>query len=125
MTAGTILLVEDEPALRGLIQRMLVGAGYEVLEARNGAEALQQYQAGGVDVVLTDVHMPHVDGLSLVYQLWNRGNAPQLLVMSARRLESPLPPGAVFLRKPFTREELLDHVRVLTLNIRADIPCEV
>lgn len=125
MNAGTVLVVEDEPALRGLIQRMLVGAGYEVLEARNGAEALRGYRPEGVDVVITDVHMPWVDGVSLVHQLWARGNAPRLLVMSARRLESPLPPGAVFLRKPFTREELLDHVRLLTLSASAEVPCEV
>lgn len=125
MTAGTVLLVEDEPALRGLIQRVLVGAGYEVLEARNGAEALRHYRPESVDVVITDVHMPSVDGVSLVHQLWAQGNAPQILVMSARRPESTLPPGAVFLRKPFTREELLDQVRLLTLCARADVPCEV
>lgn len=121
MNAGTVLLAEDEPSLRGLIQRMLVGAGYEVLEARNGAEALEHCRSAEVDLVITDVHMPYLDGVSLVQQLAGQATAPLFLVMSARRLEGCLPPGVVFLRKPFTRDELLDHVRGLTLSERAAV----
>jgi CheY-like chemotaxis protein len=119
MDAGTVLLVEDEPALRGLIRRMLVSAGYEVVEAKNGAEALGHYRRLSPDLVITDVRMPHVDGLSLLDRLWAQGETPRGVVMSACRLPRALPPGVVFLSKPFTRGELLDYVHLLTRSVSA------
>ena len=117
MNRPTVLLVEDEPALRTLIRRMLEAANYGVREARNGAEALGQCRAEGVDLVITDVCMPHFDGVSLVRHLARRPSAPLFLVISAREVPAELPAGAVFLRKPFARDELLAHVRLL-------LPCE-
>ncbi|TDI20080.1 MAG: response regulator, partial [Acidobacteria bacterium] len=63
----TILVVEDEPAIRTLIGRMLAGAGNELLVARNGDEALTmaRQHAGVIDLLLTDVVMPRMNGFEL------------------------------------------------------------
>ena len=124
MNTGTIMLVEDEPAQRGLIQRILVAAGYEVLEARNGAEALDNYRPDGIDLLITDVRMPCVDGVSLVQRLRAQGEEPRLLVISARPLPGDLPPDGAFLPKPFTREDLLEQVRLLIRRPAPDTPSE-
>lgn len=116
MTPQTILLAEDDPSLRGLIGRMLAAAGYVVLEARNGGEALDRCRQQGLDLVITDVSMPHVDGVSVVEHLAAQPSAPPVLVMSARPLDERLPPHTNFLRKPFTRDELLERVRGLTVR---------
>lgn len=117
MKAPTILLADDEPALRGLIRRLLEMAGYAVVEASNGVEALHYGRTQHVDLVITDVCMPHFDGIALLHHLSRRATAPFFLVISARDLPTELPPGAVFLPKPFTRDALLEHVRLL-------LPCE-
>ena len=113
MSAATVLVAEDEPSLRALIRRLLVAAGYEVLEACNGAEALDICQSQRPDLVITDVCMPHFDGVSLIHHLSRQATAPLFLVMSAQELPALLPPGAVFLPKPFTRDALLEHVRIM------------
>jgi CheY-like chemotaxis protein len=113
MKAPTILLADDEPALRGLIRRMLETAGYAVVEASNGVEALRHCRSQHVDLVITDVCMPYFDGMALVQHLSRLATAPFFLVISARDLPTELPPGAVFLHKPFTRDALLEHVRLL------------
>ena len=117
MNRPTVLIVEDEPSLRVLIRRVLEAADYGVREACNGAEALDQCQLHRIDVIITDVRMPHYDGVSLVRHLAARSSARLFLVMSAHAAPAELPAAAVFLPKPFTREELLAHVRLL-------LPCE-
>ena len=69
--AETILLVEDDPPLRTLIRTILEKDGYYVIEARNGAEAadVAHEHRTPIDLVLTDVVMPHVDGFELVERL--------------------------------------------------------
>lgn len=132
MNTGTILLAEDEPALRGLIRRVLGAAGYEVIEARNGVEALDALRdrgEKGVDLIIADIHMPGMDGLSLVRRLRLQGCVAPLLVISARHLDTDLPTGSVFLSKPFTREDLVRAVRArieaagASQNCRVPIAC--
>ncbi len=117
MNRPTVLIAEDEPSLRALIRRMLEGAGYSVIDASNGAEALDRCRSTRVELVITDVRMPYFDGISLVHHLAQLSRAPFFLVISARDLPGELPSGAVFLRKPFTRDALLRHVQLL-------LPCE-
>ena len=117
MERPTVLIVEDEPSLRTLIRRMLEAADYAVREACNGADALAQCRDAHVDLIITDVCMPHFDGVSLVRHLARKPSAPLFLVISAHDMPAELPEGAVFLRKPFARHELLAHVRLL-------LPCQ-
>ena len=114
----TLLLVEDEAAVRTSVRRLLEWHGYTVLEARNGADALRVYEAheGRIDLVLTDVVMPEMGGHELVERL--RARRPDLRVLfmsgySERAFTSngSIPPGTGYLEKPFTVETLMRRLR--------------
>ena len=109
----TILLVEDEPALRQLMAGTLAGAGYEVHQARNGAEAAKVFARHGaaIDLVVTDLQMPHVDGTELIETLRERRRGLKVLCISG----TAQPPQDVdaFIKKPFSREEFLAQVRAV------------
>src|SRR6478735_11542531 len=70
-TRETILLVEDEPAVRQLFAQALTRAGYHVYEARNGQEAMKVYDQYGdsIDLLLTDMRMPYMGGAELAEHL--------------------------------------------------------
>ena len=113
----TILLVDDEEGVRKLVQAVLKSNGYEVLEAANGSAALSVYEKNGhkIDLVLTDVVMPHMSGFELGKQLGARAPGLKVLYMSGYRDnaigatsgEAPV----AFLHKPFTPDALLSKVR--------------
>ncbi|HXH07310.1 MAG TPA: response regulator [Vicinamibacterales bacterium] len=108
----TILLVEDEPAIRGLVAHALRKAGYHVLEARNGIEALELFdRAGRVDLLLTDVQMPYLRGTDLTMKL--RQKAPKLktLLISGYVGRAQAGVDVPLLEKPFARDALLKAVR--------------
>ncbi len=69
MDAPWILVVDDSTAIRSLVCDTLVAAGYPVVEAADGQEALQRAQRARFDLVLTDQNMPRMDGLTLVREL--------------------------------------------------------
>jgi signal transduction histidine kinase len=111
----TVLLVEDEPALRELLARILRGHGYTVLEAGNGEEAIRitRTHRGPLDLVITDVIMPQMGGHELGVAL--RGTA-RLLFMSGYTEDGVvrlghLDHGVAFLQKPFPPQALLRRVR--------------
>lgn len=64
-----ILAVDDSPSMRKMVAFTLTGAGYQVLEAADGQEALEKAQQQHVDLVLTDQNMPRLDGLGLIRKL--------------------------------------------------------
>ena len=109
----TILLVEDEPAVRQLFATALARAGYRVFEARNGQEALEIFEKAGdgVDLVLTDMRMPYMGGAELTRQLRERRGSLKLLAVSG--YPGTLDPELTrdYLAKPFSRDELLRKVR--------------
>jgi PAS domain S-box-containing protein len=111
----TILLVEDEEIVRRLIQRMLEEAGYKVLIAANGHDALTLAEAANFDLVLTDVVMPHMSGSELISRLDPR--IPVLFISgyTAELVEQHrvLDPGTNLLQKPFTAVELTRKIREL------------
>lgn len=113
----TILLVEDEEAVRTLIRKILHRSGYAVLEARNGGEALQlaDQHAGMIDLLLTDVVMPSMNGPQLVQRLGALRPQMKVVYMSGY-LDSALASHAnvrraTYLAKPFTPDELARAVR--------------
>jgi len=114
----TILLVEDEDAVRGLTSRILEKQGYRVIAAQHGKEAMDiaTKEEGRIDLVLTDIVMPGMNGRGLVERL--AGIRPRIksLYMSGYTDDDIVRRGFVepsksFLQKPFTSEALLRTVR--------------
>ena len=70
-----ILVVDDDAAIRTLVRTVLEGAGYDVTTARDGREAISLIAQSDFDVVLLDVIMPHLDGVSVVHQLQRDNSA--------------------------------------------------
>ncbi len=118
MSTGTVLVVEDEDALRANIRRLLEAAGYQVIEAPNGASALQLLDdstAPPVGLVLTDLRMPIMDGRQLASALARRRPSLPIVFMSgftAQLMDLRLvSPNLAFLAKPFRDQDLLAAVR--------------
>jgi PAS domain S-box-containing protein len=116
--AETILVVEDDAALRSLARRCLQDAGYQVLTAANGPEALDTLGARlpEVSLILTDVIMPQMSGPALVARLTAEHVQLKVLFMSGYTDNAMLrhgmnEPGIQFIGKPFTHGALLEKVR--------------
>ncbi len=62
----TVLVVDDSPTMRGMIQRALAASGYRVVSAADGMDALRQLQETTVQAILTDINMPRMDGLAFI-----------------------------------------------------------
>jgi CheY-like chemotaxis protein len=109
----TILLVEDEPAVRQLFAHALARAGYNVLEARNGQEALKVFDQHGdtIDLLLTDMRMPYMGGAELAHHLRARRLSLKLICISGYPGSMDDDLAADFLSKPFSRDALLNKVR--------------
>jgi two-component system, cell cycle sensor histidine kinase and response regulator CckA len=109
----TILLVEDEPAVRQLFSLALTRAGYRVYEARNGREALKMFDQRGdaIDLLLTDMRMPFMGGAELAKQLRSRRKTLKLLCISGYAGGTQTEIDADFLANPFSRDELLAKIR--------------
>jgi PAS domain S-box-containing protein len=113
----TVLMVEDEDALREVTRRLLTRQGYTVLTAANGTEAVtaaNSYQ-GTIDLLLTDVIMPQMLGREAAEQIQQTRPDIRVLYMSGYAQpvladEGHLDPGVLLLDKPFTERELLDKV---------------
>jgi two-component system cell cycle sensor histidine kinase/response regulator CckA len=115
----TVLLVEDQEQIRSLLARQLGRSGFVVIEAANGHEALDLWRRDpdAIDVIVSDVVMPVMDGPTMVEQV--RAEAPGLPVVfisgypgaaDPSERETPLP-DALFLRKPFAASELITAIR--------------
>lgn len=119
---ATILVVDDEVAIRRLLRNTLEQAGHLVVEARDGREALARAAADHPDAVLLDLGLPDRDGLSLIPLL--RAGERVILVVSAREATeekvAALDLGADdYVTKPFDSEELLARLRVALRHARA------
>ena len=123
----TVLVVEDEPAVRRLITRMLASMGYHVLEAGNGEEALwaaRQYPEE-IDLLLSDVVMPQMGGRTLAERIQEVHPEARILFISGYTDDTLLTEEiarrkAAFLAKPFTTELLGAKVRELLDTSSAD-----
>jgi two-component system cell cycle sensor histidine kinase/response regulator CckA len=126
--SGTILLVEDEPAVRGIARRALSRYGYQVVEAGNGIEALARLEGGTetIDLILSDLVMPGMGGRELAERLRDFPSPPPVLFMSGYAEGDMLPvqaeigsdhpgPRALprFLEKPFTVDQLVSAVAAI------------
>lgn len=121
-----VLVVEDDPAVLRVTKRILTGAGYHVLEACNGATALEllESEASLPDLVLTDLVMPVLGGLELGERLGTRYPTIKLLFMTGCCDDAFAGEGARmvrgrFVQKPFNVESLTKRVKqALTVDVR-------
>jgi CheY-like chemotaxis protein len=108
----SVLLVDDEPAIRSLFASSLRRDGYHVVEAADGRAAIKALEAAGrVDVMVTDVHMPNMDGLTLADTL--RASHPDLNVIFVSGYpvdHQAMGPHSRLLSKPFARNDLMNLV---------------
>src|SRR5581483_3229894 len=118
--AETVLLVDDEDAVRAVLARVLRAAGYRVLEAMNGHRAIDvagQY-AAHIDVIVTDLRMPGMDGRRLLEKFRGWYPGVRFLLISGQASPASAMAGlddtrTAFLAKPFTGAELVAAVRDL------------
>ncbi|HEY8731492.1 MAG TPA: response regulator transcription factor [Candidatus Limnocylindria bacterium] len=111
-----VLLVEDDPAVRGAVERALRHAGHEPALAMDGVRALEQATAVPYDAVVLDLGLPGLDGLEVCRRLRAAGNHVPILMLTARAAVtervSGLDAGADdYLVKPFALDELLARLR--------------
>jgi CheY-like chemotaxis protein len=106
-----VLVVEDEVGVRSLARRILEAAGYEVLVAADGQEALALFERTAVDLVITDVVMPGLSGSQVVSRMrMVHPGLPAIFTSGYTERPGALPPGAPFLSKPFSGRDLLTLV---------------
>jgi len=114
-----ILITEDSPTMRSLLVSTIEGEdGYEIIEAANGFEALRLLPREKVDLIITDINMPDINGLELIRYVRNNPtyqNTPLFIISTegaAKDLEKGLALGAnEYLVKPFSPEQLMELIR--------------
>ena len=114
-----ILVIEDDASFRNVLVQMLSKAGYEVMEAGNGNQALEVCPVFNPDLVLTDIIMPDKEGLETIRELVELCPNIRIIAMSGGGRIGPdsyLPLAKMFgakatLQKPFMRDELLSTVK--------------
>jgi len=117
-----VLVVEDECLLRELAVELIEDAGFATLEAGNAGEAVTLLEArSNIAVVFTDINMPgDVDGLELAHMVRDRWPSIRILVTSGRiwLTQPDLPPGTVFLEKPYRAAAVISQLRSLARPTR-------
>ncbi len=117
-TSKTILVADDESHIRHVVGLKLRNAGFTVVQARDGREAHQIAAAGRVDLIVTDLHMPHLTGIELCERLAAEGRSVPAILLTARGHD--LLPGDVerggidrVMSKPFSPRQLVREVQSL------------
>jgi two-component system, OmpR family, response regulator MprA len=114
-----VLVVDDDPPLRRMLTRTLSAEGYEVAVAGDGGGALAEAERTAPDVIVLDVAMPGIDGLTVARRLRSKGDPTPILMLTARDAVpdrvAGLEAGADdYLVKPFAVQELIARLRALT-----------
>jgi two-component system chemotaxis response regulator CheY len=112
--AATILAVDDSASMRQMVSFTLKHAGYEVIEAADGVDALEYARGNAVSLVLTDVNMPRMDGITLVRELRQLASykfTPMLVLTTEsgtdKKMQGKQAGATGWLVKPFNPEKLL------------------
>jgi CheY-like chemotaxis protein len=115
--SGTILIVEDEAAVRSALERMLIAGGYKVVTAPNGTDALKLFAARNEDIelLITDLVMPGMGGRDLARQCSAIRDSLKVIYISGYTRDSLLSPqtfeeGTEFIEKPFRSDAILDRI---------------
>jgi DNA-binding response OmpR family regulator len=126
MNEPTILVVDDEPSIGEVVSIYLRRAGYQVVVARDGQEALEALAKQPPDLVVLDLMLPKVDGLEITRRLRAEGDTP-IIMLTARREEADriagLEMGADdYVVKPFSPQELVSRVKAVLRRTRSSAP---
>ncbi|MFI7124557.1 response regulator transcription factor [Nonomuraea sp. NPDC050153] len=121
-----LLVVDDEPNIRELFSASLRMAGFEVLTAADGMEALRVAEESTPDLVMLDVMLPDLDGLAVAGRLRSRGRRVPVLFVTAKdtpedRLAG-LGLGEDYVTKPFSLEEVIARIRAVLRRTRRGVP---
>ncbi len=121
MSAGTpprILIVDDDASIRRTLHLLLSKAGYDVIQAADGSEAVRLWREHGGDLVITDLHMPQKDGIETIIELLSHTPGIRIIAMSGggqtKRLNllgnMALLGSIQTVEKPFTLDEMISAV---------------
>lgn len=117
-STARILVVDDEDVLREMLGDALRLSGFEVLEAADGSKALAILQGGKVDLIISDVNMPGMDGYEMLSHLRAQGDQTPAIMLTARRERADVTKGLKlgaddYVTKPFGLEELILRVNAV------------
>lgn len=120
--AKTILIVDDSASLRQVVNIALSGAGYEVIEAGDGREALTKLDGRKIHLIVSDVHMPNMDGITFVKEVKKHPAykfTPIIMLTTesqeAKKQEGQMAGAKAWVVKPFKPEQMLAAVSKLIL----------
>jgi DNA-binding response OmpR family regulator len=119
-----VLVVDDDPAIRALVTKIVERAGLPVDNARDGAEAIEKLDSGRYAVLVLDLMMPNVDGYAVITHLRSKTQRPAIIAVTAgdtaaiRRLDGSLVHSV--LRKPFDIDVLGDLIVAAAQTIAAE-----
>lgn len=115
---STILAVDDSASMRQMVAFTLKGAGYKVIEACDGVDALGKVDGAAIDLVLSDVNMPNMDGISLIKELRNKPAfkfTPMLMLTTEsggdKKMEGKNAGATGWIVKPFNPDQLLKTIK--------------
>ncbi|MDQ0861489.1 response regulator transcription factor [Bacillus sp. V2I10] len=122
MNTITVMIIDDEEAMRALIKTFLVIEGYSVIEASNGMEALEMINHEAPDLIVADVTMPYMDGFSFAAELKKNHHIP-LIFLSAKgeewdKIQGLKLGGDDYMLKPFHQGELLPRIESVLRRVR-------
>ncbi|MFI6732209.1 response regulator transcription factor [Nonomuraea sp. NPDC050451] len=121
-----LLVVDDEPNIRELFSASLRMAGFEVLTAADGMEALRVAEESSPDLVMLDVMLPDLDGLAVAGRLRSRGRRVPVLFVTAKDTPEDriagLGLGEDYVTKPFSLEEVIARIRAVLRRTRRSVP---
>ncbi|MHB9028273.1 MAG: sigma-54-dependent transcriptional regulator, partial [Candidatus Latescibacterota bacterium] len=109
-----ILVVDDEQSMRDTLQIMLVKEGFDVDMAGNGREALEKFEHGEYDLIVTDIKMPELDGIGMMESFRGREDTPVIIMTAYATKDQAIKAlnlgAAFFIEKPFRKQEFLGFV---------------
>lgn len=115
-----ILVVDDEPPMRRILERVLTGEGYRVIVARDGGDALRMFARHSPDVVLLDLMMPGINGRNVCRQIRESSPTTRIIYLSAKavlvdsvELKEYRDEADAFIAKPATSKEILSKISSL------------